>query len=102
VKRVLEDIQRGGRMARGWIGLHLQPEAAVPRITQVQAGSPSALAGVKAGDVLLEIGSRRLSDYADAVNAFYFLRPGVATSVRVKRGDQEMVLPVRPVERRPE
>jgi S1-C subfamily serine protease len=89
-------------MARGWIGLHLQPEAAVPRITQVQAGSPSALAGVKAGDVLLEIGSRRLSDYADAVNAFYFLRPGVATSVRVKRGDQEMVLPVRPVERRPE
>jgi hypothetical protein len=100
VKRVVEDIQRGGHVSRGWIGLSLRPEAPVPQVTKVQPGSPSALAGVKTGDVLLEIGPRRLGEYADAVNAFFFLRPGVATPVKLKRGNRELVLSLTPVERR--
>lgn len=100
VKRVVEDIQRGGHVSRGWIGLSLRPEAAAPQVTKVQPGSPAAQAGVKTGDVLLEIGPRRLGEYADAVNAFFFLRPGVATPVKLKRGDQELVLSLTPVERR--
>lgn len=100
VKRVLEDVQGAGKVARGWIGLKLLPQSAVPQVTNVQDGSPSALAGVKSGDVLLEVGSRRLVDYADAVNAFYYLRPGVATPVRVKRGGQEILVNVTPVEKK--
>jgi serine protease Do len=100
VKRVVEDIQRGGHVSRGWIGLSLRPDASVPQVTKVQPGSPSALAGVKSGDVLLEIGPRRLGEYADAVNAFFFLRPGVATPVKLKRGGRDLVLSLTPVERR--
>ncbi|MCW1924128.1 S1C family serine protease [Luteolibacter arcticus] len=100
VKRVLDDVQRGGHVSRGWIGLYLRPDAKVPQVTRVQAGSPSALAGVKTGDVLLQVGSRPLVEYADAVNAFFFLRPGVATPVKLKRGDQELLLSLTPVERR--
>lgn len=100
VKRVIEDVRRGGRVSRGWIGLKLRPEATMPQVTQVQEGSPSALAGVKAGDVLLEVGTRRLGDYADAVNAFYFLKPGTPTPVRVKRGNQEIKTSITPVEAR--
>lgn len=99
VKRVLEDIQREGKVCRGWIGLNLLPEAAIPQVTRVQVGSPSASAGVKAGDVLLEIGSRHLTDYADAVNAFYYLRPGVPSPVRLKRGEEEISISVTPEER---
>lgn len=99
VKRVMEDIQSGGKVTRGWIGLNLRPEAKLPQVTKVQDGSPSASAGVKSGDVLLEVGSRQLSDYADAVNAFYYLRPGVSTSVRLKRGTQEISISVTPVEK---
>jgi S1-C subfamily serine protease len=51
------------------------------------------------GEVLLEVGSRRLVDYADAVNAFYFLRPGVVTAVRLRRGKQEFGVSLTPVER---
>jgi hypothetical protein len=58
------------------------------------------MAGVKTGDVLLQVGPRRLGEYADAVNAFFFLRPGVATPVKLKRGDQEVVVSLTPVERR--
>jgi S1-C subfamily serine protease len=100
VKRVLDDVQRGGHVSRGWIGLYLRPDAKAPQVTRVQAGSPSAMAGVKTGDVLLQVGPRRLGEYADAVNAFFFLRPGVATPVKLKRGDQELVLSLTPVERR--
>lgn len=99
VKRVLEGVQAGGRVTRGWIGLKLQPAAASPQVTSVQAGSPSAKSGVITGDVLLQVGGRRVEEYADAVNAFYFLRPGVATPVRIKRGNQEITLSLTPVER---
>lgn len=100
VRRVLEDVQNGGRVSRGWIGLKLLPQSATPQVTRVQDGSPSAQAGIQAGDVLLEVGSRPLADYADAVNAFYFLKPGVPSALRVKRGEKEISVSVTPVERR--
>jgi len=74
-------------------------KAAMPQVTTVQAGSPSALAGVKAGDLLLAVGFRRLGDYPDAVNAFYFLKPGTPVGVRLRRGGQELEVSVTPVER---
>lgn len=99
VKRVLEDVQGGGRISRGWIGLKLQPASSAPQVTGIQADSPSARSGVRSGDLLMQVGTRRVEDYADAVNAFYFLRPGAATSLRVKRGNQELTFSVTPVER---
>ena len=97
VKRVLEDVQGHGKVSRGWIGLKLRPEAKVPQVTKVQEGSPSALAGVREGDVLLQIGQLRTPEYADAVNAFFFLRPGVSAPLRLRRGNQELSLSVTPV-----
>lgn len=102
VKRVLEGVQSGGRVTRGWIGLKLQPATASPQVTSVQEGSPSAKSGVLSGDVLLQVGGRPVIEYADAVNAFYFLQPGVATPVRIKRGNQEITLTVTPVAREQE
>ena len=99
VKRVLDDVQRGGHVSRGWIGLSLRPDAKAPQVTRVHDGSPSAVAGVKTGDVLIQVGPHRLGEYADAVNAFFFLRPGVSTNVKLKRGEQEMVISLTPVER---
>ncbi len=99
VKRVLEDVLQGGQVSRGWIGLKLRPEAAMPQVTAVHEKSPSAVAGIKAGDILLEVGPRHLGDYSDAVNAFYFLRPGAPVDVRLKRGEQVIAVSVTPVER---
>ena len=79
--------------------MKLQPAAAAPQVTGIQPGSPSAKSGVKSGDILLQVGDRRVEDYADAVNAFYFLKPGVAASFRIKRGNQELTVSVTPVER---
>lgn len=99
VKRVVEDVQGGGKVARGWIGVKLLPQSATPKVTRVQEGSPSARAGIQAGDVLLAVGSRPLADYADAVNAFYFLKPGVPSAMKVKRGEREISVSVTPEEK---
>lgn len=99
VRRALDCVQKTGRIDRGWIGLKLRPDAAVPQVTQVQEGSPAAKAGVVPGDLLLEVGARRLADYADAVNAFYFLRPGVVTPLRLRRGGEEFQVSLTPVVR---
>jgi hypothetical protein len=99
VRHVLEGVQGSGRVTKGWIGIRLQPAAAAPRVTGVDAGSPSARAGVRAGDLLLQVDSRRLGEYADAVNAFYFLRPGTPALLRIQRGGEQLTLSVTPAER---
>jgi S1-C subfamily serine protease len=99
VRHVLESVQASGRVAKGWLGLRLQPAAAAPRVTGVDAGSPSARAGVRAGDLLLQVDSRRLGEYADAVNAFYFLRPGTPALLRIQRDGEQLTLSVTPAER---
>ncbi|MCH7226315.1 S1C family serine protease [Haloferula sp. A504] len=95
VRRVLDD-SRDGRVSKAWIGLVLNPESGSTKVERVVAGSPAAEAGLRAGDVLTEIGGRRLADYGDAVNAFFLLQPERAVRVKVRRGSAEVMLELVP------
>ena len=95
VRRVLDD-SRDGSVSKAWIGLVLNPESGSTKVERVVAGSPAAEAGVRAGDVLREIGGRRLEDYGDAVNAFYFMRPGQSVRLKVRRGSADVMLELTP------
>jgi S1-C subfamily serine protease len=86
VHRVRRDVYSSGKLVRGWLGLALLAENQAPQIVRVLAGSPAAAAGVMPNDVLLSVGTRRISDYADAANAFFYLIPGEKVKVRVMRG----------------
>lgn len=96
VRRVLDSVRRDGRMVKARLGLSLQPESKEARVHRVLDGSPASRAGVKPSDLLLEVGGRGISDYADAVNAFYFLRPAVSVPVKVRRGGEVLELRVTP------
>ncbi len=99
VHRVRSDVCNGGRLVCGWLGLTLHSESQSPRIVRVLPNSPAAEAGIRPGDVLLRVGSRQISDYADAVNAFFYLIPGQATRMKVLRGSKQMeftLTPIRP------
>jgi S1-C subfamily serine protease len=67
IERVLPALLQDGRIARGWLGVGLQP-VAVPEALQAQAGqpagamvmsiaadSPAAKAGIVAGDIVLTV-----------------------------------------------
>ncbi|MBC8126085.1 MAG: serine protease, partial [Gloeobacteraceae cyanobacterium ES-bin-144] len=86
VRRVQHDLLSGGRLVRGWLGLSLKAENQSPQIVRVLPNSPAAAAGIKPGDVLLNVGNRQVTDYADAANAFFYLIPGQAVRVKLLRG----------------
>lgn len=95
VRRVVEDA-RDGAVSKAWIGIVLKPESRSNRVERVVAGSPAAAAGARPGDVITEVGGRRVDDYGDAVNAFYLLRPGAAVKMKVRRGSAEVMLDLTP------
>jgi serine protease Do len=86
VARVLADYERDRRVVRTWLGVTLREGDASPSLVRIEPGSPAERGGLLAGDVLLQIGSRSVNGYAEAVNAFYYLVAGRQTPVRVLRG----------------
>lgn len=100
VHRVRRDICGGsGQLTRGWLGLALQAESRIPQVSRVLPGSPAAAAGILPNDVLTAVGSRRIADYADAANAFFYLLPGQLVKVKLLRDAQPLeysLIPVSP------
>ncbi len=100
VRRVQRDICTSGQLVRGWLGLSLRAESQSPQIVRVLPDSPASSVGIQAGDVLVSIGSRQISDYADAANAFFYLVPGKPVKVKLLRGVDQLeysLTPTRPV-----
>jgi Do/DeqQ family serine protease len=101
-KMVLEQIVKSGSVTRGWIGVEVQ-EITAPvaesfklgstrgaLIAGVLRGGPADKAGVKPGDVLVEIEGRPVSDPAAMLNLVAALAPGAPAKVKLKRQGQDV------------
>jgi Do/DeqQ family serine protease len=96
-KMVLEQIVKSGSVTRGWIGVEVQeitPPVAESfklgstrgaLIAGVLRGGPADKAGVKPGDILVEIGGKPVLDPAAMLNLVAALSPGSAAKVKLKR-----------------
>lgn len=93
---VIAAVQRDGTVEKARLGLTLLPSEAQPRIARILPDSPASRAGLRQGDVLSSIGARKVEDYAEAVNAFYFLRPHATVSFRLMRDGKEMSITLTP------
>ncbi len=101
-KMVLEQIVKSGSVTRGWIGVEVQeitPPVAESfklgstrgaLIAGVLRGGPADKAGVKPGDVLVEIGGKPVLDPAAMLNLVAALAPGSAAKVKLKRQGHEV------------
>lgn len=65
------------------------------RLTGVRAGSPAEVAGLKAGDVIVEFAGQPVKDLFEYSNALYAHKPGDDVSVVVLRGGQRVTLQVK-------
>ena len=65
------------------------------RLTGVTAGTPADVAGLKAGDVIVEFGGQPVKDLYDYSNALYSHKPGDEIDVVVLRNGQRLTLHVK-------
>src|SRR6266571_167947 len=96
-KMVLEQIVKSGSVTRGWIGVEVQEitpliaesfklgAARGALIAGVLRGGPADKAGVKPGDVLLEVEGKPVSDPSAMLNLVAALAPGAPAKVKLKR-----------------
>jgi serine protease DegQ len=101
-KMVLEQIVKSGSVTRGWIGVEVQeitPPVAESfklgstrgaLIAGVLRGGPADKAGVKPGDVLVEVQGKPVADPAGMLNLIAALAPGQSAKVKLKRQGQDV------------
>ncbi|MFM1821760.1 MAG: hypothetical protein RI967_26 [Planctomycetota bacterium] len=98
VRRVVDSLIADGRVARGYLGVAVQPiDAALAAslgagesggivVNEVVAGSPAADAGLEPGDVIVSIGDRRVRTPGELVATIGAAAPGDEIGLEVLRG----------------
>ncbi len=118
IKTVMESIINTGQVVRGWIGV--EPQDITPELAEsfglskksgaiiagVLKGGPADKAGIKPGDILMEVEGKPVTDTTDMLNLIAQLTPGHRAKMTVLRKSQESTIDVivgtRPKPRREE
>ncbi len=107
-KLVLEGIVRDGQVTRGWIGVepnNLSPELAETFgvkttqgviITGVLQNGPAAQAGLRPGDVIVDVAGKPIGNVSELLSSVAALRPGTATAFVVLRREERLKIDVTP------
>jgi S1-C subfamily serine protease len=104
IERVLPELLKAGRIARGWLGVGLQP-VAVPDALQGEAGQssgamvmslaeggPAAKAGMIAGDIVLTVNGKPARSLRRLAGELAAVGIGRAAELRLIRGGMVMSL----------
>ncbi len=109
-KVVIDDILKYGEVVKAWIGLDVQsltPAMAASKnlsitkglvISSVNPGSPASRAGLKAGDILLNVGKLEMASPGDWDEVVNYSRAGRALPITVNRDAKVISLVVVPDE----
>ena len=98
-EKIRSDYVRFGEPRYGWIGTNVQ-EATAPvegsraLTTEVGKDTPAAEAGLKPGDVVLQIGRTKVREPEDILEASFFLTAGDAVPITVMRGNEKITFQI--------
>src|SRR5215467_11407576 len=99
-EKIRSDFVRFGEARHGWIGVNnvspasQQTEGSRAMVTQVAEDAPAARAGLKTGDVLLQVGKKKIADPEDVFDASFYITAGDSVPITVMRGNQKMTFQV--------
>ncbi|MEN2993265.1 MAG: trypsin-like peptidase domain-containing protein [Bacteroidia bacterium] len=100
VKKVVEDLRRYGKVQRAVLGILFEPlnttlqkESGVPvsqgaYVREVYSGSAAEEAGLRTGDVIVEIDGRPVRQSADVAELIALHRPGESVRITYYRGSE--------------
>ena len=105
-KDVVADLKNGGKVKRGWLGVHIQnvsediadslglAEAAGAMVTHTDETAPAYKAGVKIGDVILAVDGKPVSNTRELARAIGRTDPESDVELTIWREDREIKLTV--------
>lgn len=105
-KQIMDEIIARGSVTRGWIGIDPQDitaelaesfdltEKKGTLVAGVVRGTPADQAGVKPGDILLEVDGHPVNDTTTLLNAISQLKPNTVTVLTIMRKRQKMIINV--------
>jgi len=105
-KAIEKQLKEKGKVVRGWLGVVIQdvdedlarsfdlPSAKGVLISEVQAGSPAAKAGLRQGDVIVALDGKAVKDVADLRNRIALTLPGTVVAMEVIRDGKPRTIEV--------
>jgi len=112
VKGVLASLVESGRVTRGWLGVsigdvttdsatafHIDPTTRGALVITAFPGDPAAVAGIKAGDVIVRIGDTTIVTAETVTNIVGGLAVGTTVEVEVMRAGSLLVVQATVTER---
>jgi serine protease Do len=108
-KKVVDQLRKNGRVVRGWLGIRAQDVSSqlaaslalnrnladMAVVTEVGEGSPAAEAGVKPGDVVLELNGKPVPRSQDFPSAIADTAPGQKVTLKILRDKKEQIVAVK-------
>jgi putative serine protease PepD len=85
VKRVVADLKRDGRVRHAFLGVSTAEARRGARVVDLTSGGPADDAGVREGDVIVELGGRTVRSRSDVARAVERRQPGDRVEVVVTR-----------------
>lgn len=106
-EKIRRDYVRFGDARHGWIGIDVQ-EANNPvagssaEMTHIRDDAPAAGSGLKAGDILLQVGNTPVHQPEDVIDASFFITAGDPVPITVMRGKEKLTFTVEAGSTKPE
>ena len=102
-EKVRRDYVRFLKVRPGWIGVRVEPRetpvsGSTAAVEETIAGAPGEKAGLRAGDVIIQVGTHRVTCPEDVVDASFFLTAEDQTLIRVARDGSERDFSITPID----
>ncbi len=106
-KQIIEDLKDDGDVTRGFLGVSIQdvtrdiansvglPTARGALVTQLTPGAPASKAGIRSGDIIVEVNGEPIDDAKDLSRTIGSTAPGERVKIKIWRGGKNIELKVK-------
>jgi len=99
-EKIRNDFIRFGEARHGWIGINVSPsekpvEGSTAQMAEIMKETPAFESGVKAGDILLQVGKTKVHQPEDVIDASFFITAGDTVPIIVVRGNEKLTFEIK-------